>query len=314
MIYIHTLGRGGRGQSLCVMLLGRFALSEGHYCLVFECLGPSLYDFMKKHKYQPFPLYCIQDFAAQILDALDFLHGFGLVHTDLKPENLCLLNHDETMYASSSTTRSRNDDGYVSSVQIVPKSTRIKLIDFGGATYDDEKKSSVVNTRQYRAPEVILGLTWSFPSDLWCLVRLFFNFLYPVYPNNLKSHTFHILQGCILAELFIGDLLFPTHDNIEHLALMERTIGRFPVEMLRRSDTLGATAFDKYGWHKLDLSTESLNLVRKCESLENLIMERDKSSVLVGLVSLLRSLLTIDPKMRVTAGEAKKCPIFSVRV
>jgi serine/threonine protein kinase len=87
------------------------------------------------------------------------------------------LNHDEVLYQPldrSSTNRYKNDTGTVSSVQRVPVSTRIKLIDFGGATYDDEKKSSVVNTRQYRAPEVILGIGWSFPSDLWCLVRLFY--------------------------------------------------------------------------------------------------------------------------------------------
>ena len=64
-----------------------------------------------------------------------------------------------------------------------------------GATYDDEKKSSIVNTRQYRAPEVILGCGWSFPSDLWS-------------------------AGCIIAELYRGELLFGTHDNEEHLALM----------------------------------------------------------------------------------------------
>jgi hypothetical protein len=105
----------------------------------------------------------------------------------------------------------------------------------------------------------------------------------------------------------VGDLLFPTHDNMEHLALIERTIGRFPMDMLKRSQNYGKTAFDSYGWHKLDLPKESLALIRKCESLENLLMERDKSSGLVGLVSLLRSLLAIDPTMRATAREAKKC-------
>jgi serine/threonine protein kinase len=35
----------------------------------------------------------------------------------------------------------------------VPSSTKVKVIDFGGATFDNEKKSSIVNTRQYRAPE-----------------------------------------------------------------------------------------------------------------------------------------------------------------
>jgi serine/threonine protein kinase len=81
------------------MLLNRFVLPEGHYCLVFECLGPSLYDFMKKHNYQPFPLYCIRDFATQLLDALDFLHGMGLIHTDLK---LGMYNLFVILYPSAS--------------------------------------------------------------------------------------------------------------------------------------------------------------------------------------------------------------------
>lgn len=60
------------------------------------------------------------------------------------------------------------------------------VIDFGGATYDDdEHKSTIVNTRQYRAPEVILEVGWSFPSDLWS-------------------------AGCIISELYTGDLLFAT--------------------------------------------------------------------------------------------------------
>lgn len=59
------------------------------------------------------------------------------------------------------------------------------MIDFGGATYEQDSHASVVNTRQYRAPEVILGLRWLYPSDLWSV-------------------------GCIIAELLLGDLLFAT--------------------------------------------------------------------------------------------------------
>lgn len=64
-------------------------------------------------------------------------------------------------------------------------SLAIVVIDFGGATYDDESKSSIINTRQYRSPEVILGLGWSYPSDIWS-------------------------AGCIIAELYLGELLFAT--------------------------------------------------------------------------------------------------------
>lgn len=74
--------------------------------------------------------------------------------------------------------------------------TEIRLIDFGSATFDDEYHSSVVSTRHYRAPEIILQLGWSFPCDIWSI-------------------------GCIIVEFFTGDALFQTHDNLEHLAMME---------------------------------------------------------------------------------------------
>ena len=69
-----------------------------------------------------------------------------------QPENILLLNGREIPQRG----------GYS-----IPESTRIKVIDFGGATYDNEKKSTIVNTRQYRAPEVILNVGWGCPSDLW---------------------------------------------------------------------------------------------------------------------------------------------------
>jgi len=45
--------------------------------------------------------------------------------------------------------------------------TDIRLIDFGSATFDNEHHSTIVSTRHYRAPEVILGQFLS--RDLnWC--------------------------------------------------------------------------------------------------------------------------------------------------
>jgi serine/threonine protein kinase len=39
-----------------------------------------------------------------------------------------------------------------------PRNVEIKLIDFGGATHESEHHTQIINTRQYRAPEVILGM------------------------------------------------------------------------------------------------------------------------------------------------------------
>lgn len=252
--------RGGRGVSHCAIMYDAFTFA-GHYCMVFEKLGPSLYDFQKRQKYRPFPLMCVRDFAKQLLETLEFLHSFRLIHTDLKPENILLVNGREVNYKG----------------HCIPESTKIKVIDFGGATYDNEKKSSVVNTRQYRAPEVILGVGWSMPSDLWSI-------------------------GCILAELYKGELLFATHDNVEHLALIEQVIGPFPRRMLKRSKNtqLVHEAFDSMGAHRMEriLPPESLTYVKRIGSLETLTQGAD-----AWFLRLLRRILVTDPDERATARE-----------
>lgn len=258
--------RGGRGTSHCAILFDSFTWSS-HYCMVFENLGLSLYDFMKQHKYQPFPPCCVRDFATQLLEALEFLHSFGLIHTDLKPENILLSSCREIPYLYGGRTYQ------------IPESTKIKVIDFGGATYDDEKKSSIVATRQYRAPEVILDNGWSMPSDMWS-------------------------AGCIIAELYRGELLFATHDNIEHLALMEQIIGPFPRKMLQRaknSDMVEETFH--MGRHRLHrvLSKESAKYVETMKPLNELIPTDDRP-----LYQLLRRLLEIDPGNRATGHESAR--------
>ena len=72
------------------------------------------------------------------------------------------------------------------------RDTRVKLIDFGSATFDWEHHSSVVSTRHYRAPEVILELGWSHPCDVWSIGCIIFE-LYNVstcyfYFNILSIH------------------------------------------------------------------------------------------------------------------------------
>jgi serine/threonine protein kinase len=162
----------------------------------------------------------------------------------------------------------------------LPESTRIKIIDFGGATYDDEKKSSVINTRQYRAPEVILGCGWSTPSDLWS-------------------------AGCILAELYQGELLFATHDNVEHLAMIERIIGPFPGRMVQKAShcnpQLVNQAFDVRGHHRMNkvLRAESVSYVLNLRKLESIVHPSH-----AWFLGLLRMILVIEPQSRALAGQA----------
>jgi serine/threonine protein kinase len=100
--------------------------------------------------------------------------------------------------STRSYSREKQDEVYY-----FPKETAVKIIDFGGATRENERHSEIINTRQYRAPEVILGCCqWNEKSDVWCL-------------------------ACIFCELYTGELLFPTHNNEEHLSLIEKVSGNF---------------------------------------------------------------------------------------
>ena len=113
--------------------------------------------------------------------------------TPEKPRNGLVLSPSSAY--SSSTQRG----GGSSKRRIHVKNPVIKIIDFGGATFEGDHHTSIINTRQYRGPEVILGLGWDSASDMWS-------------------------AGCILSELLKGRLLFETHDNHEHLALMQISV------------------------------------------------------------------------------------------
>jgi dual-specificity kinase len=191
---------------------------RGHICIVTDLLGQSVFDFLKGNNFVPFPNSQIQNFARQLLTSvacksicagfeiyslIDYgpvLHDLNLIHTDLKPENILLCHNEYQTFTynrkipSSSATVNRQ-----AHQRRVLLDTEIRLIDFGSATFQDEYHSSVVSTRHYRAPEIILGLGWSFPCDIWSI-------------------------GCILVEFFTGDALFQTHDNLEHLAMMEAVV------------------------------------------------------------------------------------------
>jgi len=202
-------------RNRCIQLTDCFDW-RGHICIVTPLLGLSVFDFLKSGGFVPFPGSHIQAFARQLLGSIAFLHDLNLIHTDLKPENILLLNHTYQTFTynrnipSSSTLTSRQ-----AKFRRVLLAPQINLIDFGSATFDDEYHSSVVSTRHYRAPEIILGIGestnmsrtsavhftdyitgWSHPIDLWSL-------------------------GCILVECWTGDALFQTHDCAEHLAMME---------------------------------------------------------------------------------------------
>ncbi|GFH13427.1 protein kinase domain-containing protein, partial [Haematococcus lacustris] len=253
--------------------------------MVFEKLGPSLFDFLRKNEYRPFPIDLVQDFARQLICSVSYLHELQLVHTDLKPENILLVSLDYCRAASS---------GRSSSTRVVPASSSIKVIDFGSATFEDQYHSSIVSTRHYRAPEVILGMGWTYPCDLWSV-------------------------GCIIIELLTGDALFQTHENLEHLAMMEQVLGPIPESLIQRSNKICSKYFvnNRLCWPDTSTTKKSVKAVKKLTGLRRLILEHGDSSAVPHLdllVDLLTELLRYEPEQRISASAALQHPFFQVHL
>mmetsp|Transcript_11553 Transcript_11553/g.17589 ORF Transcript_11553/g.17589 Transcript_11553/m.17589 type:complete len:275 (-) Transcript_11553:142-966(-) len=255
---------------LCVR--ASFCCLEGFYCLVTEKLGLSLYDFLKLNNYRGMKMRDIQHISRQLLETLDFLRSMKLIHTDLKVENILFVD---------GCNRKTKDGSYL------PTSTRIKIIDFGGATYDDEHKSTIINTRQYRGPEVTLELGWSYPSDAWS-------------------------AGCIIGEIYAGELFFQTHDSLEHLALMERCIGRFPHWMARDSPVKDGF-FNRRGdvrWRE-GLPRCNKKHIEKMPTIREYFAESRSRPDRTGIADLVLGLLKLDPMERLKPKQALAMPFFS---
>ena len=87
-------------NSKVVQLLNSFIYhgqNGRHFCMVFEIVGVTLLEIMKRYNYKGIPLPYIRIICKQILIGLDFLHRMcHIIHTDLKPENvLVCLTKDE---------------------------------------------------------------------------------------------------------------------------------------------------------------------------------------------------------------------------
>ncbi|XP_059611272.1 probable serine/threonine-protein kinase dyrk2 isoform X2 [Phlebotomus argentipes] len=257
-------------EHLCVRMLDWFNY-HGHMCIAFEMLGLSVFDFLRENNYEPYPLDHVRHMSYQLIYSVKFLHDNKLTHTDLKPENILFVDSE---YSTTFNLKKSRDVHFV-------KCTDVRLIDFGSATFDHEHHSTIVSTRHYRAPEVILELGWSQPCDVWSI-------------------------GCIMFELYLGITLFQTHDNREHLAMMERILGAIPYRMAKKTKT-------KYFYHgKLNWDEKSSagRYVRDhCKPLEKYMLS--KSSDHVQLFDLIKRMLEYEPSQRMTLGEALRHPFFA---
>lgn len=126
-------------------------------------------------------LQLIRHYAIQILVSLKMLKEHFIIHCDLKPENILL------------------EDS---------KRQTIRLIDFGSSCFENEQMYTYIQSRFYRAPEIMLGIRYTSAIDMWSL-------------------------GCILAELFTGFPLYPGESEPEQMSLIMEINGLPPSDLLK---------------------------------------------------------------------------------
>lgn len=111
-------------------MLGFFHF-RGHLVLTFELLSINLYEFLKNNHFQGVSLSLVRRFGVQLFSALAFLQKHRIIHCDVKPENVLLRS---------------------------PTKSALKLIDFGSSCFEDERLYTYIQSRFYRAPEILCGI------------------------------------------------------------------------------------------------------------------------------------------------------------
>lgn len=110
------------------------------YVIVFELMDINLYRYIKAPYFRGMKKEDLRLIATQLLTGLSHLKRIGIIHCDLKPENIMFT--DETK-------------------------TQIKIVDFGSACTDYKSGFKYVQSRFYRCPEIVMGLPYDHAVDMW---------------------------------------------------------------------------------------------------------------------------------------------------
>ena len=194
-----------------------------HLCITFELLSINLYEFIKSNSFNGLSLSLIKRFTLQLLQALKLTNSLHIIHCDLKPENILLKQSNKSC---------------------------IKIIDYGSSCFEDKKVFSYIQSRFYRAPEIILGITYSSAIDMWSL-------------------------GCILVELYTGIPLFPGENEQDQLLCIMEVRGLPPSNVLKMS-TRGKLFFDEEGRPKIINNSRGKKRYPGTRNLQDILSGTDK--------------------------------------
>lgn len=164
------------------------------FCIVMELASFDLYTVLKNQRFRGFLIPVIQMVARDTAIALKYMHSKNIIHCDIKPENILFST---------------------------PENKSCKLIDFGCSCYVGKLMFTYIQSRYYRAPEVVFGFEYGTEIDIWSL-------------------------GCVLCEMVTGQPIFPAEDETELIQMMVEILGMPPKSIIQAAPR-GHHYFDSAG-------------------------------------------------------------------
>ena len=154
-----------------------------HYFIVFELLNQNLTAFIEKNHCNPLSKSLVKRIVVQLLGGLSYIHSQNIIHCDLKPENILFLH---------------------------PNKSSIRVIDFGHSCFTNQKIHDYIQSRFYRAPEIMLQCGYGTPIDVWSL-------------------------GCVVGEMLLGVPIFQGNDEKEMIGSIITVLGMPPERLVKKS-------------------------------------------------------------------------------
>lgn len=269
-ILLKLSGSDPEGKRHCVRLERTFDY-RGHLCLVFEPMDMNLRELTKKYgRGVGLNVNAVRLYAAQLLQALYHMRNCGVVHADLKPDNILV-----------------NDRRNV-----------VKVCDFGSAMFagEDNEVTPYLVSRFYRPPEVILGMKYDHALDMWSMGCVLFELftgriLFPGRTNNEMLKLVMEAKGpmpkrMLRKGVFVGKHFEGAEPNSVFCLLEEDRITGRPVRRLIPNPTV-----------KKDFSAMLAGA------------DGDRAKV-VQLADLLDRMMALDPEKRITAKDALRHPFI----
>lgn len=251
-----------------------------HIVIVTEILSDNLYDILAIRDYQGIPIIELQTIIKSILEGLRTIQRHQIIHSDLKPENILRINNE---------------------------SSKIKIVDFGSSRFASQPFATYIQSRYYRAPEVILRLPHSYSIDMWSL-------------------------GCVAAELLVGLPIFPGNSETQMLLYITERLGPFPANLIQKSpmkhiyfDEHGhvrteqdicrllrqplPSETDRYTILKYSVYSSLSDIIKNYGIFQQSTEKEFKNKEL--FLDLLLKMLIMDPEKRITPEEALNHPFIT---